>query len=89
MGSLSICVNEPSKLLCFSSPCRQLWCRNLNWKSNKRSLTCFSSQKKIGFMDQILDYIEGLISLLYFNLLLIRPNYTVTHFEWFNSLICA
>ncbi|XP_055834824.1 uncharacterized protein LOC129903240 isoform X2 [Solanum dulcamara] len=61
MGSsaaLSLCVNQPS----------QLWCRN--WKNskpssfffshtNKRSLTCFSSQKKIGFMDQILDYIEG------------------------------
>ncbi|KAL3322164.1 hypothetical protein AABB24_039674 [Solanum stoloniferum] len=58
MGSLSVCVNQPSKFLCFS-PCPQLWCRNWNWKSNKRSLTCFSSQKKIGFMDQILDYIEG------------------------------
>ncbi|KAK6773370.1 hypothetical protein RDI58_028608 [Solanum bulbocastanum] len=58
MGSLSVCLNQPSKFLCFS-PCPQLWCRNWNWKSNKRSLTCFSSQKKIGFMDQILDYIEG------------------------------
>ncbi|MCD7455911.1 hypothetical protein HAX54_030064 [Datura stramonium] len=65
MGSsaaLSLSANQ------FFLPCPQL-CSG-NWKRNnpssfffsngdKRSLTCFSSNKKIGFMDQILDYIEG------------------------------
>ncbi|KAF3683902.1 putative developmentally regulated G-protein 2-like isoform X1 [Capsicum annuum] len=60
LGSL----NQTSQ---FLYPCPQCYS---NWKSNssslfssygnnKRSLTCFSSNKKIGFMDQILDYIEG------------------------------
>ncbi|KAK4354523.1 hypothetical protein RND71_026717 [Anisodus tanguticus] len=63
-SALSLSVHhQPSQ---FFFPCPQCY---TNWKTNssslfisdgdKRSVTCFSSKKKIGFMDQILDYIEG------------------------------
>lgn len=58
------CVNQPSQFFYFF-PSPQLLCCKTNPSSfffsygNKPSLTCFSSNKKIGFMDQILDYIEG------------------------------
>nr|XP_016441201.1 PREDICTED: uncharacterized protein LOC107766837 isoform X2 [Nicotiana tabacum] len=64
-SALSLSVHQPNSQ--FFSPCLQ--CCKI-WKNNpssfffsdgdyKRSVTCFSSKKKIGFMDQILDYIEG------------------------------
>lgn len=70
-SALSLSVHQPNSQ--FISPCLQ--CRKI-WKNNpssfffsdgdyKRSVTCFSSKKKIGFMDQILDYIEGSFSFLF------------------------
>ncbi|OIT29495.1 PREDICTED: uncharacterized protein LOC109211275 isoform X2 [Nicotiana attenuata] len=64
-SALSLSVHQPNSQ--FFSPC--LRCCKI-WKNSpssfsfsdgdyKRSVTCFSSKKKIGFMDQILDYIEG------------------------------
>ncbi|XP_060172921.1 uncharacterized protein LOC132603743 isoform X1 [Lycium barbarum] len=62
-SALSLSVHRPSQFLFPCPQCCTNWNRNnpsfFFSDRDKRSLTCFSSKKKIGFMDQILDYIEG------------------------------
>lgn len=57
-----------------NSPGKHHYCNKIWWMHNndcsrvvpsdsyygKRRVTCFSSKKKLGLMDQILDYIEGI-----------------------------
>ncbi|XP_059287028.1 uncharacterized protein LOC132040409 isoform X3 [Lycium ferocissimum] len=62
-SALSLSVHRPSQSLFPCPQCCTNWNRNnpsfFFSDRDKRSPTCFSSKKKIGFMDQILDYIEG------------------------------
>lgn len=58
------CPLQISTCICFSERHSKLGNNLLLIGLEKRRVVCFSSKKKPGFMDQILDYIEGTLFIL-------------------------